>query len=126
MKQEITNLLKKVVKQNYNLDIENIKLTNPPKWVDWDFSINAGFLARDLRKNPKIIAEELKDFLEKQNSSIIENISILNWFLNIKVNKNAFTKKFLKYINSFSLGGKDAWKADRGAIIIDYIWANVW
>jgi len=31
MKQEIQNLLKKVIKENYNIELEDIKLENPPK-----------------------------------------------------------------------------------------------
>jgi hypothetical protein len=31
MKQEIINLLTKVIKENYNIDLEEIKLENPPK-----------------------------------------------------------------------------------------------
>lgn len=121
MKQEIQDLLKKVIKQNYNLKITDIKLSNPPKWVVGDFSTNVWFLARDLKKNPSIIAEELVKSINKQNFSIIEKISALNWFLNIKINKNSFTEKFLEYINS-------NWEVEKNnkSIYIDYIWANVW
>jgi hypothetical protein len=31
MKQEIIDLLKKVIKDNYNLKLEDVKLENPPK-----------------------------------------------------------------------------------------------
>jgi hypothetical protein len=31
MKQKIINLLKKVIKENYNIELEEIKLENPPK-----------------------------------------------------------------------------------------------
>jgi hypothetical protein len=31
MKQEIQNLLKKVIKDNYSLEVSEIKLENPPK-----------------------------------------------------------------------------------------------
>ena len=125
MKQEITKILKKIIKDNYNLEIEDIKFTNPPKWVDWDFSVNVWFLARDLKKNPKIIAEEIVEFLNKEKNNILENISALNWFLNIKINKNSFTQKFLDSLKSHPnplLKGE----GKKGTIIIDYISANIW
>jgi len=52
MKQEIINLLKKVIKENYNLDLEDIKLENPPKKELWDYAFGCFLLARDLKKNP--------------------------------------------------------------------------
>ncbi len=38
--------------------------------------------------------------------------------------KELFEEKLLNYINSFSLGGKDVWKADRGKIISFYNWRS--
>ena len=125
MKQEIQNLLKKVIKQDYNLEISDIKLSNPPKWVDGDFSTNVWFLARDLKKNPTIIAEELVESIKKQNFSLIENISALNWFLNIKINKNSFTEKFLEYVKKIGWT-QDLSLQNNRTIYIDYIGANVW
>ena len=125
MKQEIQNLLKKVIKQDYNLEISDIKLSNPPKWVDGDFSVNVWFLARDLKKNPTIIAEELVESILKQKFWFIENISALNWFLNIKINKNSFTEKFLEYVKKIGWT-QDLSLQNNRTIYIDYIGANVW
>jgi len=52
-----------------------------------------------LKKNPKIIAQELVDVINRQNNEIIENISDLNGFINIKLSESIFTKQFLEYIN---------------------------
>jgi arginyl-tRNA synthetase len=50
MKQEIIDLLKKVIKDNYNLKLEDVKLENPPKKELWDYAFGCFSLARDLKK----------------------------------------------------------------------------
>ena len=119
MKQEIINLLTKVIKENYNLDLEEIKLENPPKKELWDYAFGCFLLARDLKKNPAQIAWDIIELIKKEK--IIESASVAGPYLNIKVNKNSFTEKFLNHINSNS-----EIKENNKTIYIDYIWANVW
>ncbi len=126
MQNQIIEILKNTIKEKYSIEVGDIKLSNPPKWVDWDFSVNVWFLARDLKKNPKIIAEELAEEIKNQNNEVIENISYLNWFINIKLSESIFTKQFLEHLkphpNPLLSGEGNNWKT----IIIDYIWANIW
>jgi arginyl-tRNA synthetase len=73
-----------------------------------------------LKKNPSLIAEDLVDFIKTKNFDLIEEISSLNAFLNIKINKNIFTKQFLEYLknNDFEELKK---KNNDKTIVIDYI-----
>ena len=119
MKQKILE----VINNKYNLNLEDLKITNPPKKELWDLAFNCGILAKDLRKNPVLIAEELISELEK-----IDDVEFAknDWaFINIKVDESIFTKQFLKYLekNNFEELKKENSKRN---IVIDYIWANVW
>ena len=125
MKQEIQNLLKKVIKENYNIELEDIKLENPPKKELWDYAFGCFLLARDLKKSPAQIASDILELIKEEKE--IESASIAWPYLNIKVNKNSFTEKFLSYIKNPHLTSPEGegFKNNK-AIYIDYIWANVW
>jgi len=123
MKQEIIDLLKKVIKDNYNIEISDIKLENPPKKELWDYAFGCFLLARDLKKNPAQIAWDISELLKSE--SLIESSSIAWPYLNIKINKNSFSEKFLEYVESKS-GWTQGSPLQNKTIYIDYIWANVW
>lgn len=115
------------IKNKFNIELKDIKLTNPPKKEMWDLAFNCGILSRELKKNPVLIAEELIEVLEK-----IDDIKFArsDWaFINLKIDKSIFTKQFLEYLKKsqsntlFKIESTDRlWKT----IFIDYIWANVW
>ena len=127
MQQEIQKILKNSIKNKFDIEIsEDLKLSTPPKWVEGDFSVNIWFLARDLKKNPALIAEDLVKFLKQENNEIIEEISSLNSFINIKINKSIFTKQFLDFVTPHPNPPLSGEGIKKWTIIIDYIWANVW
>jgi len=119
MKQKIIDLINK----KYSINLEDLKLTNPPKKQMWDLAFNCGILARELRKNPVLIAEDLKSDLEKIEEILEVN---LDWaFVNLKIDNSIFTKQFLDFIKKPHLTspqGEGFWKT----IIVDYISANIW
>ena len=123
MKQEIINLLKNIIKDNYNIELEEIKLENPPKKELWDYAFGCFLLARDLKKNPAQIAWDIMELIKSED--LIESSSVAGPYLNIKVNKNSFTEKFLDYIESDNFE-KNKIKNSNKTIIVDYISANIW
>jgi arginyl-tRNA synthetase len=124
MEQQISNLLKQKIRENYNLELSEIKLETPPKKDLWDFAFGCFLLARDLKKNPTMIAWELLELLRWE--SLIESASVAWPYLNIKVSKSIFTDSFnLLYANRDNLAWDTKiheWKT----IFVDYIGANVW
>ena len=122
MKQEINILLKKVILENYNLKLDEIKLENPPKKELWDYAFGCFLLARDLKKNPAQIAWEIMELIKLED--LIESSSVAGPYLNIKVNKNSFTEKFLDFIENKDI--LQCISTNSKTIYIDYIWANVW
>ena len=63
MEQQIADLLKEKIKENYDIALDNIRLEVPPKKELWDFAFGCFVLSRDLKKNPTQIAMELKKIL---------------------------------------------------------------
>ena len=122
MKQEIEKLLQWVIKKNFDLELDEIKLENPPKKNLWDYAFWCFVLSKDLKKNPAQIAWEIVSLLEWEE--LIESATAAWPYINIKVNKNAFTQKFLDYINTGHPQGESL--QDKKSIYIDYIGANVW
>ncbi len=123
MEEKLISLLKDTIKSLYNLDIQNIKLETPPKKELWDFAFWAFLLARDLKKNPNLIAIEISEKINQNN--LIDKASV-DWpYLNIFLNKSSFNDLFINiYSSEFFDNISKTWK-DK-TIFIDYIWANVW
>ena len=122
----LENNFKDFLKENYNLEIENISFSKPPKKELWDFAFGAFLLAKGIKKNPVTIAKELKEKLEKDISKydIIKSIDNDGPFLNIKIDNTYFTKVFKDiYDKKEKYGTKEK---NNKTVIIDYIWANVW
>ena len=106
-----TNKIKKKIIKNksiFNLknqnEIKNIVVETPPDKFNFDLSSNAAMiLAKNLNKNPRIIAEKLKEILLKE----IKDFSLIEiagpGFLNFKINNNTW----LKIINSILKSNKN-------------------
>ncbi len=125
MIKEIEKLLINLINKNFNLKLETIKIWVSPKNMFWDYSFNWWILARDLKKNPVLIVEELKKIIDSDNNLLIEETELTWAYLNIKVNNNIYTDLFNKFYND-----KESllWNCESNnkSIVIDYIWANVW
>ena len=95
-----TNKIKKKIIKNksiFNLknqnDIKNIVVETPPDKFDFDLSSNAAMiLAKNINKNPRVIAEQLKEILLKEIKDF-SSIEIAGpGFLNFKINNNTWQK----------------------------------
>ena len=101
---------KKIIKNKsiFNLknqnEIKNIVVETPPDKFNFDLSSNAAMiLAKNVNKNPRVIAEKLKEILLKE----INDFSLIEiagpGFLNFKINNNTW----LKIINSILKSNKN-------------------
>ena len=129
MQDKILELFKKVIKENYSLEIDNLKLEIPPKKELWDFAFWWFQLSKDLKKNPNLIVEELKSFLEDYIlndiswEKLIESVEVSWPYLNIKLNKTIIVEQFIEFVRFYDCFDKTN---NSKTIFIDYIWANVW
>lgn len=123
MEENIKNILKNIIKLNYNIDLEDIRLEVPPKKELWDFSFWVFSLSKDLKIKPNQIVLDLVDLLKWIED--FETVSSFWPYLNIKMSKSIYTRIFKSvYSNKIDL----LWTKELNwkTIIVDYIWANVW
>lgn len=118
IKTQISKILKEIIKDHYNFDIEEIKLDTPPKKELGDFCFWPFLLAKPLGKNPGQISNELLELL-KNNSHFLE-LSVAGPYLNFKLSYEFYTELFLNEINTIP----NIWNG--GNVVVDYIGMNVW
>jgi len=65
----VQKIISSILSEIYSIDIPEAKinLENPPKSEYGDYAFSCFILARETRKSPDIIAEEVKTALSSQN-----------------------------------------------------------
>ena len=110
--EEIHNILNKEVEPT------DIIVEKPKDRKLGDYSIPCFSLAKKLRKNPNIIAEEISKKLSLKSE-------VLNGYLNVFIDKNSFTKELLEKI-SIEKENYGSNKSGEGkTIVIDYSSPNI-
>lgn len=113
----------KIVEEIYNILNKEVEPTDiivekPKDRKLGDYSIPCFSLAKKLRKNPNIIAEEISKKLSLKSE-------VLNGYLNVFIDKNSFTKELLEKI-SIEKENYGSNKSGEGKIIvIDYSSPNI-
>ena len=124
-----TNKIKKKIIKNksiFNLknqnEIKNIVVETPPDKFNFDLSSNAAMiLAKNLNKNPRVIAEKLKEILLKE----IKDFSLIEiagpGFLNFKISNNTWQKTINSILKSNKNYGSNKQKQ---SFNIEFVSAN--
>ncbi len=140
IKTKLSQILKNTIKELYNIEIEEIKLENPPKKELGDFCFGPFLLAKSVWKNPAIISNELKDYFlspdftlkmgqnynlnsnynSLDKSGLFEDVSVAGPYLNFKLSFSFYSELFKNY--KLSIPNIWNWKK----IVVDYIGMNVW
>ena len=124
-----TNKIKKKIIKNksiFNLknqnDIKNIVVETPPDKFNFDLSSNAAMiLAKNINKNPRVIAEQLKEILLKEIKDF-SSIEIAGpGFLNFKINNNKWQKTIDSILKSNKSYGSNKLKK---SFNIEFVSAN--
>ena len=124
-----TNKIKKKIIKNksiFNLknqnDIKNIVVETPPDKFNFDLSSNAAMiLAKNINKNPRVIAEQLKEILLKEIKDF-SSIEIAGpGFLNFKINNNTWQKTIDSILKSNKSYGSNKFKK---SFNIEFVSAN--
>lgn len=114
MEKRVLNILKK------HINKDNIVLEKPKNRSFGHFATPIAFnLAKEYKKAPKIIAEELSKLLESEE--IFEEISTVNGFINIKLNEeflNEYASWVLENENDFGSEINDT------SILLEFVSAN--
>ena len=113
-----------VIKSNVDIELEDIEklIEIPPKSEMGDYAFPCFQLAKILRRDPNIIAKELKN---KLNKDIFENVKNVGAYVNFFIDKSEFIKNTLEKI---LLEGGDYGSSNIGegkTICIEYSSPNI-
>jgi len=120
MKKKITQIISNILKIDKTIIIE--KIETPPAKNMWDFSFPTFFLAKELKKNPSIIAWELLKNIKNENNWIFSKIEQVWPYINFFITDEYYSSLFKQVLEEKI---EDKNNKDK-TIIIDYIWINVW
>lgn len=121
-KKEIAKIIENIVKID---DKEIIKMVEKPTNNDMgDFSFPCFKLAKELKKSPMIIAQEICEKM-KLDAEVFEDIEIVNGYINFFVNKERIIKEVLEEVsNKKEEYGKSTLGAGQN-IIVEYSSPNI-
>lgn len=120
MKEKIAKIVSSILNSDENIIKDKIEI--PPKKEMWDFAFPTFFLAKELKKNPAIIAWELAEKIKNKNSWFFSKVEQSWPYINFFLSNNYYSELFKKLLEE-SLENENN---KNKTIIIDYIWANVW
>lgn len=117
--------ISKIISKNVNLDEEIIykSIETPKDTNNGDYAFPCFILAKELKKAPKMISDELKDQIEL--NECIEKIESVNGYLNFYLNKQLLIKEVFK---EFELKKEDYGKSDIGkgkTVLVEYSSPNI-
>jgi len=120
-KKEIAMSIAKVVE----LNIEELKtfVEVPKDSVNGDYAFPCFKLAKELKKSPMIIANEIKEKIEL-NTEIIEKVEVVSGYLNFYINKQKIAEEVVKEIQVNEEYGKSEIGKGKN-IVIDYSAPNI-
>ena len=121
-KKEIANSIAETTNLNAE-ELENY-IEIPPNPDLGDYAFPCFRLAKDLKKAPPIIANDIKENI-KMDESIIEKIDVVGGYLNIFINKQTLTKNVLEDIskNKGNYGSSNIGQGKN--VVIDYSAPNI-
>ena len=120
-KKKIAEEISKIV----NIEKEEIEtyIEKPIDNKNGDYSFPCFRLAKELKKAPPIIANEIKEKIEL-DTSIIEDVQVVGGYLNFYINKETITKEVLKEISKTEKYGKTNIGNGKN-IVVDYSSPNI-
>ena len=120
-KNKIAEEISKIV----NIEKEEIEtyIEKPIDNKNGDYAFPCFRLAKELKKAPPIIANEIKEKIEL-DTSIIEDVQVVGGYLNFYINKETITKEVLKEISKTEKYGKTNIGNGKN-IVVDYSSPNI-
>lgn len=120
-------IAKKLEEKELGLDFQEIYdlIEIPPQDDMGDFSFPCFILAKKLKKNPAIIAKELKEDLEKEDSPYFSKVDSLNAYLNFYIDRKYLQGQVLREIikEKENYGRSDMGKGKN--IVLDFSSVNI-
>ena len=123
-KQIIANKIAEIAELSEQNLITYIEI--PKDIKNGDYSFPCFRLAKELKKAPPIIANEIKEKLDEKSNEMpeIEKIEVVGGYLNFFINKDELTKEILQQVTNIETSEKS--KVGNGKnIVIDYSSPNI-
>jgi len=111
MKTKLINYLKELTQT------EDINLSQPPKPELGDFAFPTFPLAKQFKKNPAQIAQELAEKIQQNKPDFIQEVQVAWPYLNFKLSSDAYSKLFQQITTNVA----DPENKNK-TIFVDYIW----
>ena len=113
------------ISKTVNIEKEKIEtyIEKPIDNKNGDYAFPCFRLAKELKKAPPIIANEIKEKIEL-DTSIIEDVQVVGGYLNFYINKETITKEVLKEISKTEKYGKTNIENGKN-IVVDYSSPNI-
>ncbi len=126
MKQKVVNLIKISLNDMYGISLPDIEsnIDIPSNIELGDFTLPCFTLAKTLKMNPSVIAEELCIHLSHKNKdSMVSAVKAVNGYLNIFVDRKYFINQIMTDIFTASYGSSDL--GSGRTICMDYSSPNI-
>ncbi len=122
MNTKLVSYLREAIWKYFSFEIDDITLSEPPKKNLGDYAFGCFVLAKNLQKNPALIAQELAQYIVSDNdhNTLIKSVSAEGPYLNIFMASAWVLEDFVTQEPHTPSDKIDE------TVIIDYIWANVW
>lgn len=122
-KEKIAEIIAKELNMSSKEIEENIEKPKDPNMGDFAFPCFT--LAKVLRKAPKMIAEELKSKIEKNNNTIISEVNAVNGFLNFTINKEILIQSLIDEFSQTELKSVNNNSENNKTILVEYSSPNI-
>lgn len=122
---DFKNKIAEEISKTVNIEKEEIEtyIETPIGNKNGDYAFPCFRLAKELKKAPPIIANEIKEKIEL-DTSIIEDVQVVGGYLNFYINKETITKEVLKEISKTEKYGKTNIGNGKN-IVVDYSSPNI-
>jgi arginyl-tRNA synthetase len=119
MEDKLKNLIKVALK-NLNIEDASFVVEHPEDLKNGDYSTNVAMVcAKNLKTNPKELAEKLRVELEKKLPKEIEKITVAGaGFINFHLTRNFFSSSVEEILNSKNLGGNNLFAGKK--VMVEY------
>lgn len=124
LKESVIKKVEEAILEVFGVKPEEMKLALPPSISLGDFTIECFSLAKQLKKDPKKIAEDLAQQLSKTGGNIIQKASAVGAYVNIEVFSNALFGNICSEIMSAgdSFGNSDFGNGQK--VMVEYLSPN--
>ena len=118
-------IIAKQISKTININEKELEsyIETPKDSKNGDYAFPCFRLAKELKKAPPIIANEIKEKIEL-DTSIIEDVQVVGGYLNFYINKETITKEVLKEISKTEKYGKTNIGNGKN-IVVDYSSPNI-